>query len=154
MARRWLLWAMWRGARLPTLLASPPSPARPRAPRMHVVHHAHLSRQRHGGEWRLVAAGGEQGFTAFEVWVSTLEPGEATAELRQRGQLVVLAQQGGGKLLVDGGPQRFHAPCSLLLPTGCCFQIANNGSTPLQLVWVGAPAPQALDTPPPCESPR
>lgn len=121
---------------------------------MHVVHHAHLSRQRRGGEWRLVAACGEQGITAFEVWVGTLEPGDATAELRQLGQLVVLAQQGAGKLLVDGGPQRFQAPCSLLPPPGCSFRIANNGSTPLQLVWVGAPAPRALDTETFCESPR
>lgn len=112
---------------------------------MHVVHHAHLRSRRHAGELRLVAACRDQGITAFEVWLSTLDPGAATAELRHGGELVVLAQQGGGKLLVDGGPQRFHAPCSLLIPRGCCFQIANNGSTPLQLVWVGTDAPRAFD---------
>lgn len=112
---------------------------------MHVVHHAHLSSERHAGELRLVAACRDQGITAFEVWLSTLEPGAATAELRHGGELVVLAQQGGGKLLVDGGPQRFHAPSSLLIPRGCCFQIRNNGSTPLQLVWVGTDTPRSLE---------
>lgn len=112
---------------------------------MHVVHHAHLSSERHAGELRLVAACRDQGITAFEVWLTTLEPGAATDELRHGGELVALAQQGGGKLLVDGGPQRFHAPCSLLIPRGCRFQIANNGSTPLQLVWVCTDAPRTLD---------
>lgn len=114
---------------------------------MHVVHHAHLSREQHDGETRLCAAGPAQGIAGFELWLSTLEPGAATRELRHAAELVAVAQQGGGKLLIDGGPQRFHAPCSLLIPRGCVFRIVNNGSSALQLVWVGTgrPAPARAD---------
>jgi len=111
---------------------------------MHVVHHAHLDSERADGELRLVAACREQGITAFEVWLTTLDPGAATREQCHAGELVVIAQQGGGKLLLDGGPQRFHAPCSLLIPPGCLFQIANNGATPLQLVWVCTLTPRPV----------
>lgn len=110
---------------------------------MHVVHHAHLACRHADGQRQLVAAGPEQGITAFEVWLGTLEPGATTAELRHGGQLVVVAQQGSGKLLIDGGPQRFQAPCSLLVPAGRLFRIANNGSTALQLVWVCTEAPRS-----------
>lgn len=111
---------------------------------MHVVHHTHLPCECSAGLRRLVAAGRDQGIAAFEVWLMTLEPGAATRELWHVGELVAVAQEGSGKLLVDGGPQRFRAPCSLLVPAGCSFQVANNGSTPLQLVWVCTHAPQPV----------
>ena len=103
---------------------------------MHIVHHAHLSSERQGGTRRLVAADHHQGIDQFQVWVVTLEPGAATDEQRHAGELVAIALQGGGKLLVDGGPQRFHAPCTLVIPRGAAFHVANNGSTPLELVTV------------------
>ena len=121
---------------------------------MHIVHHAHLHCERSHGERRLVAACRDQGITGFEVWTMTLDPGAATRELRHAGELVAIAQSGAGKLLVDGGPQRFTAPCSLLIPSGCTFQVANNGGAPLQLVWVCTQAPQPVgdDNPAPFPS--
>ena len=112
---------------------------------MHIVHHAHLPCVRRPGERRLVAACRDQGIAGFEVWMVTLEPGGATGELRHAGELVAVAHEGAGKLLVDGGPQRFQAPCSLLIPAGCTFQVANNGGSPLHLVWVCTQAPRAVD---------
>lgn len=112
---------------------------------MHIVHHAHLRCVSEDGEHRLVAACRDQGIHAFQVWISTLEPGSSTCEMHHGGELVAVAHEGSGKLLVDGGPQRFHAPCSLLIPAGCTFQVANNGGAPLRLVWVCTQAPRRLD---------
>lgn len=114
---------------------------------MHIVHHAHLRCEHAGGEHRLVAVGHEQGITAFEVWTTRLDPGAATREMRHGGELVAVAHEGAGKLLIDGGPQRFQAPCSLLIPAGCCFRVANNGGAPLHLVWVGTQPPRPTDEP-------
>lgn len=112
---------------------------------MYIVHHAHLRREHAHGEYRLVAACRDQGIAAFEVWTTMLEPGAATRELHHAGELVAIVHEGAGKLLVDGGPQRFHAPCSLLIPAGCSFQVTNTGSVPLQLLWVFTQAPQPVD---------
>lgn len=108
---------------------------------MHIVHHAHLSCDQHGGTRRLVAADHHQGIVQFQVWVITLEPGAATVELRHAGELVAIALQGSGKLLVDGGPQRFQAPCTLVIPREAAFHVANNGSTTLELVTVFSQQP-------------
>ena len=108
---------------------------------MHVVHHAHLPHDVLGGELRIPAADRSRGITGFEVWVRTLEPGAHTQPLRHGGELVVLALCGGGKLVIDGGPQRFSGPCTLLVPSELDFELVNTGTTPLQLVWVFTLAP-------------
>lgn len=108
---------------------------------MHVVHHAHLAHDRVGGELRVAAADSSRGVTGFEVWVRTLDAGAHTEPLCHAGDLVVLALCGGGKLLVDGGPQRFNGPCTLVIPAAARFQLVNNGTSPLQLVWVFSVAP-------------
>jgi mannose-6-phosphate isomerase-like protein (cupin superfamily) len=120
---------------------------------MHIVHHAHLNCEHRQGELRLVAAGREQGIAAFEVWLTTLEPGATTREMCHDGELVAVAHAGAGKLLVDGGPQRFQAPCSLLVPAGSSFRIANNGGAPLHLVWVCTRPPRPVDDDPPAAEP-
>lgn len=104
---------------------------------MHVVQHSHLPQACADGESSLAAA--RQG--AFEVWVRTLAPGAHGDTLQHAGELVVLALEGHGKLLIDGGPLRFAGPCTLLIPPATPFQLANHGSLPLQLVWVFSVAP-------------
>ncbi|HEX6708562.1 MAG TPA: cupin domain-containing protein [Albitalea sp.] len=103
---------------------------------MHVVHHAHLPHLHLGDELCIAVADRSRGITGFEVWLRTLAPGAHTEALRHAGELVVLALAGGGKLLIDGGPQRFSGPCTLLIPAGAQFQLVNQGTEPLQLVWV------------------
>jgi quercetin dioxygenase-like cupin family protein len=112
---------------------------------MHIVHHAHLSSDRQGGTRQLVAADHHQGIGQFQVWVVTLDPGAATGEQRHGGELVAIALQGGGKLLVDGGPQRFQAPCTLVIPRDTVFHVVNNGSTTLELVTVFTRLPTRVD---------
>lgn len=114
---------------------------------MHVVHHAHLPRLHLGGELRIAAADRSRGLTQFEVWVRTLDAGARTEPLCHDGELVVLALAGGGKLLIDGGPQRFNGPCTLLIPPGLPFQLVNTGAAALQLVWVFTAAPVPVPVP-------
>ena len=64
-------------------------------------------------------------------------------QVHHAGELAVLALGGVGKLLIDGGPQRFGAPCTLLIPADTPFEIANHGTGPLQLVWVFTQRPVA-----------
>ena len=114
---------------------------------MHIVHHAHLCRDQQGGTRQLVAADHHQGIGLFQVWVVTLDPGAATVEQRHAGELVAIALQVSGKLLIDGGPQRFHAPCTLVIPRDAVFHVVNNGSAPLELVTVFTQAPTAAADP-------
>ena len=93
------------------------------------------------GERALPAADPSHGLKCFEVWVGTLEPGEHGAVSMHTGEMVVLALAGTGKLVVDGGPQRFMAPCTLLVPPHLSFELVNNGTTALQLVSVFTTAP-------------
>ncbi len=114
---------------------------------MHIVHHAHLPHLQLPGETCICAADATRGIAGFEVWVRTLEPGAHTAALQHDAQLAVVALAGSGKLLIDGGPQRFHGPCTLVIPPGAPFELANAGSLPLELIWVftSAPTPVRAD---------
>ncbi|WP_280150811.1 cupin domain-containing protein [Piscinibacter sp. XHJ-5] len=114
---------------------------------MHVVQHAHLPHLSAAGELRIPAADVSRGIRAFEVWVRTLETGAHTESLSHPGELVVLALAGAGKLLIDGGPQRFSGPCTLVIPAGSAFELVNNGSAPLQLIWVFTAPPSPVSRP-------
>jgi quercetin dioxygenase-like cupin family protein len=111
---------------------------------MHIVHHAHLRCDHQGGAHQLVAVDHRQGLGQFQVWVLTLDPGAATGEQQHAGELVAIALQGGGKLLIDGGPQCFQAPCTLVIPRGAVFHVVNTGSASLQLVAVFTQPPRPL----------
>lgn len=116
-----------------------PRPARLRKlPVMHVFHHQHLKglaldpeREQH-----YCAIGPPCGVRDFQVWVHMLPPGTHTPLQRHAGSFACLAFSGSGKLLIDGGPVRFQAPCTLVVPPGCDFQIANNSTLPLRVLSV------------------
>ena len=112
---------------------------------MHIVHHAHLKQLRSGGEQRFAAADRSLGVQAFEVWMRRLEPGAHSVEKQHDGELVVLVLSGCGKLLIDGGPQRLAAPCTVLVPPHRPFQFVNHGSEPMQMVAVCTARPVPLD---------
>jgi mannose-6-phosphate isomerase-like protein (cupin superfamily) len=112
---------------------------------MHIVHHAHLTPQRGDGEQRFAAADRSLGVQAFEVWMRRLEPGARSVEQPHDGELVVLVLSGCGKLLIDGGPQRFSAPCTVVVPPRVPFQFVNHGVEPMQMVAVCTAAPTPLD---------
>jgi uncharacterized cupin superfamily protein len=109
---------------------------------MYIVQHAHPIGCR--GERALLAAGHDHGLKCFEVWLGCLAPGEHGALCSHAGELVVMALAGTGKLVVDGGPQRFISPCSLLIPPRLSFQLINNGTTLLQLVSILTELPLPL----------
>ena len=109
---------------------------------MYIVQHLHPIGCR--GERSLAAAGPDHGLKSFEVWIGTLEPGEHGTVSMHAGEMVVLALAGTGKLVVDGGPQRFMAPCTLLVPPLLSFELVNNGTTTLQLVSIFNAAPSPI----------
>lgn len=110
---------------------------------MHVVNHVHLPSLGIGGELRLIAVDQSRGITGFEMWIRTLEPGANTDTACHGGELALVALSGAGKLQIDGGPQRFQAPCTLVIPAGSPYILVNSGLTPLQLVQVFVPTPGA-----------
>ncbi len=112
---------------------------------MHIVHHTHLKQQRSDGEQRFAAADRSLGVQAFEVWMRRLEPGAHSVEKQHGGELVVLVLSGCGKLLIDGGPQRFTAPCTVLIPPRVTFQFVNHGVEPMQMVAVCTATPQPVN---------
>ena len=116
---------------------------------MHVIDHTCLPRDSaEGRECQTVASPALCG-VPFEVRVLRLAPGAATpAGCCERAQ-VVLVLGGSGKERRDGGPQGFHAPCTLHVPAGAEHQIVNNGVTTLQLVVIAAPVTEAASASPP-----
>lgn len=115
---------------------------------MHIVQHVHLKLQCGDGEQCFAAADRSLGVQGFEVWMRRLDPGAHSVESRHDGELVVLVLTGCGKLLIDGGPQRFAAPCTVLVPPQRTFQFVNHGSEPMQMVAVSRAAPR-LEKPAP-----
>ncbi len=101
---------------------------------MHVIDHSTLPRIHGPGRQRFAAAHESLGFLPFELWIEVLEI-DARADLEpiERAR-VVLVLSGHGKLLVDGAAQRFHAPCSLMLPAGTDGEVVNIGAEPMHLV--------------------
>jgi hypothetical protein len=103
---------------------------------MHVIHHAHIPSTGDGAGSSTTLAGRDLGLEAFEVALLAMPPGAATAAKIHAGELVVLTLGGAGKLLIDGGQQRFAGPCTLLIPPHRCFEIGNSGTTTLQTIWI------------------
>lgn len=89
------------------------------------------------------AVGPACGVHDFQVWVHTLPPGAHTPLQQHAGSFACLVLTGSGKLLVDGGPQRFQAPCTLVVPPGVDFQVANNTALPLRVLSVFTAKPVA-----------
>lgn len=114
-----------RGHAVPTILG---------AGRFMHIDHTTLPRLRDAGCERVVVADRQLGVSAFELSLEWLQPGAHTALRRGDGDRVVLVMSGFGKLLVDGAPQRFHAPCSLILPAGAECAVVNVGAVTLELV--------------------
>lgn len=105
---------------------------------MRVIHHGACPGD--GAAPQLVA-GSDHGVHRFAVATQTLAPGAGgTLPPAGRHERVAVALVGCGKLLVEGEPQRFQAPCTLVLPDGADCVVVNNGVVPLHLVWVSAPA--------------
>jgi quercetin dioxygenase-like cupin family protein len=110
---------------------------------MYVIHHTHLmelacrgAASLSPGEHRFCAIGPACGVSAFQVWMHTLPPGAQTPVQQHAGTFAALALAGSGKLLVNGGPQRFHSPCTLVVPPHTDFQLVNNAAVPLLVVSV------------------
>ena len=107
---------------------------------MLVINHSALPRDPPDGpNPRVGVAGAAQGIHGFEAWTQQLEPGASTGCQRHDGELAILVLQGSGKLQLPGGPQRFQAPCTLIVPAGAEHQVVNHGGGLLQLVAVAAP---------------
>ena len=110
-------------------------------PTMHIVQHAHLKAQHHDGERNFAAADRSLGVQSFEVWMRCLDPGARSVEQTHAGELAVLVLSGCGKLLIDGGPQRFVAPCTVLVPPHRRFTSSTTAAS--RCSWSPSPAPRS-----------
>lgn len=108
---------------------------------MQIVHHTHLSAHDRDGEQIVAAAQALPGVPGFALHVHRLAPGAHGAEMRHGSEQVVVVLAGCGKLLLDGAPLRFHAPCTVRLPPRRRAQFVNHGSETLLLVAVRADPP-------------
>jgi mannose-6-phosphate isomerase-like protein (cupin superfamily) len=111
---------------------------------MNVIHHAMLERQSNDGCCVQTVAGADLCKAPFEVQVLSVDANGRTSHETHAQTRVLLALTGSGKLLLDSGPQRFSAPCTLVIPAGAGFQLVNNAATPMQLVSVFMP-PAAVE---------
>jgi quercetin dioxygenase-like cupin family protein len=111
---------------------------------MYVIHHSPAEPTGAEGEQRLALTDPAQGITRFAAWLHTLAPGARTLPLRHQGERAVLVLDGSGKLLVDGAPQRFQSPCTLVVPPGTEHELVNQGATPMQFVVIHADTGMAL----------
>jgi len=118
---------------------------------MHVIQHHFPEPGAEPGLQRLRMAGAELGVAGFECWLLLLAPHASCEGRMQAGEHALLVLQGLGKLLLAGAPQRFSAPCTLLLPAFTEYKLVNQGTEPLQLLAVSGPA--AAATLPPAQGP-
>lgn len=112
---------------------------------MHIIQHDLPQPSDEPGVHRVHVAGPGLGVQAFDCWLLTLAP-QASSEGRAddaagQGVHVLVALAGRGKLLLAGAPQRFAAPCTLLLPPQTDYRIVSQGVEPLQLLSIRAPQP-------------
>jgi hypothetical protein len=114
---------------------------------MYVIDHFALPRLHDAGRQRVLVAGSRFGFEPFELWLETLDPLGRVALSPHGSDRVALVLAGHGSLLLDGASQRFHAPCTLILPHSTECEWVNIGAEPLQMV-VGVPM-----TAPPADGP-
>jgi hypothetical protein len=116
---------------------------------MHVIDHSTLPRLHDAGRQRFAAAHSGLGFASFELWIETLDIGAECEILPLESARVILVLSGHGKLHIDGASQRFHAPCSLMLPAGVEGRVVNIGAEPMRLVTGFTPvaAPSAPSAP-------
>jgi len=105
---------------------------------MNVINHTMLPRQVGAGCCSQTVADAGLCQAPFEIQVLHLDAGAATDDAAHRQARIVVVLAGSGKLLVEGGPQRFAAPCTLLIPAGARHRFVNNAATPMQLVAVSA----------------
>jgi len=105
---------------------------------MHVIHHATLPRHAEGGCCRRTVAGGNLCDAPFEVQLLDIEAGGGTPAASHARACVVVVLAGSGKLVLDGGAERFQAPCTLVVPADAAHRFVNNAAAPLRLVCVQA----------------
>ena len=108
---------------------------------MNVISHNVLPRRLGAGCCAQTVADAALCQAPFEVQVQSIEAGAATAQVAHAEARVVLALEGGGKLVLDSGSQRFNAPCTLRIAAGARHHFVNHAATPMQLVTVFVPAP-------------
>lgn len=85
-------------------------------------------------------AGPTLGTAGFDCWLLSLAPHASCDGRKEAGEHVLLVLQGLGKLLLAGAPQRFSAPCTLVLPPWTDYRLVNQGTETLQLLAVSSPA--------------
>jgi Auxin binding protein len=111
---------------------------------MYSIDHTTLRRMQADGLETVVVACVEMGIEAFELRLETIAPCHESAICPNAGDCAIVALAGYGKLLIDGAPQRFHAPCTLILPRNEECQIVNVGTETMHL-------PVALSRVPPAQ---
>lgn len=110
---------------------------------MQIIQHRHPESGPEPGLQRLRMAGPPLGIAGFECWLLNLAPHASCEGSKESGEHVLLVLQGLGKLLLAGAPQRFAAPCTLVLPPFTDYKLVNQGTEPLQMLAISSPAPAA-----------
>jgi mannose-6-phosphate isomerase-like protein (cupin superfamily) len=105
---------------------------------MRIVNHTALVHEALQGLQRACVAGAPQGLHRFEVWVDRIEPGASTPPACHGVEQALIVLDGSGKLLLADGPQRFQAPCTVVVPAGAEHQVTNVGTGVLRLIAVRA----------------
>ena len=105
---------------------------------MHIIQHELPRPGEEPGVQRVHVAGPGLGVDGLDCWLLTLAPQSSLqghTGLAVTGSTELLVAFGGqGKLLLAGAPQRFSAPCTLVLPPDTDYRVVSQGAEPLQLM--------------------
>ncbi len=108
---------------------------------MNVISHTMLPRHLDEGRCTRTVADAVLCGSPFQVETACIEAGTATAGAVHPQLRVVVVLAGSGKLILDAGPLRFSAPCTLRLPAGAPHRFINDTAVAMQLVTVYMPTP-------------
>jgi hypothetical protein len=110
---------------------------------MHVTDHTTLPFEVIEGRRSGAVARPVLGMHSFEVWIETLSPcARGLLACGQRSDRSLLVMAGQGRLVLDGAPQCFVAPCSLVVRASVECEVVNDGSDIVQLIVAFRPRRQ------------
>ncbi len=95
---------------------------------MPVVEHAKLKEFEMMGNFMTGLATPRHGAQTLEVWQAGMAPGASTPLHRHDAEEIILVLRGQGEAHAAGEVDRFHAPCTLILPGNQLHQLKNTGA--------------------------
>lgn len=111
-----------------------------------IIKHDQVTEHKLPGLTHRTVAGPLQGLHTLEVWVQTVDPGEATPVHRHECEEAIVILEGHGVFELEGSKQEFGPGETLVVPRDAVHQVTCTGREPLRLVAALGAAPVRVNS--------